>query len=420
MSIDQGNKITKKHDPEYSLEAVPASASERRGFLTMFAIMVSFTFFAASMNFGATMGKNLNFNNFVLAILFGGIILSIYTGLLAFIGQRTGLSMDLLAQRAFGKVGSFLPSAMVSFTQIGWVGVGIGMFAIPVSGVTGLPVWLWVIIFGVAMTGTAYFGLKGLTVMGTISVPLITILGFYSIAHAAGQVGGFFRVFENPAGGLSLLTAIGLVVGTFVSGGTATPNFVRFSKTTKIAVICTVAAFFIGNSLMFLFGAVGGAYTGEGDIFDVLIAMGLLVPAVLVLGANIWTTNDNAIYTAGLGLSNITKVRKKPMTLVSGVIATAASIWLFNNFIGWLNFLSATLPPVGVILVLDYFLNKKNYEADAEPKSVVNIWAVVGVILGALVANFLQFGIAPINAMLVSAICYLTGNSISKTRKQET
>ena len=168
---------------------------------------------------------------------------------------------------------------------------------------------------------------------------------------------------------------------------------------------------------MFLFGAVGGAFTGEGDIFDVLIAMGLLVPAILVLGANIWTTNDNGIYTAGLGLSNITKVRKKPMTLVSGVIATAASIWLFNNFIGWLSFLSATLPPVGVILVLDYFLNKKNYEAGVEPKSVVNIWAVAGVILGALVANFLQFGIAPINAMLVSALCYLAGSRISKTRE---
>ena len=417
MSANLEKEMSKKHDPEYSLEAVPASAAERRGILSMFAILVSFTFFAASMNLGAGMGANLNFSNFILAVLIGGLILSIYTGLLAFVGQRTGLSMDLLAQRSFGTKGSFLPSAMISFTQIGWYGVGIGMFAIPVSSVTGLPVVLWVIIFGVLMTGTAYFGLKGLTVMGMISVPLITILGFYSIAFAAGQVGGFFRVFENPAGGLSMLAAVGLVVGSFISGGTATPNFVRFSRTTKIAVVCTVAAFFLGNTLMFVFGAVGGAYTGEGDIFDVLIAMGLLVPAILVLGANIWTTNDNAIYTAGLGLSNMTKVRKKPMTLVSGAIGTVTSIWLFNNFIGWLVFLSATLPPVGVILVLDYFLNKKNYEADAEPKTVVNIWAVAGVVSGALVANFLQFGIAPINAMVVAAICYLIGNSITKARK---
>lgn len=38
------------------------------------------------------------------------------------------------AKRAFGEKGSYLSSAMISFTQIGWFGVGVAMFAIPVSG----------------------------------------------------------------------------------------------------------------------------------------------------------------------------------------------------------------------------------------------------------------------------------------------
>ncbi|MFR0789629.1 MAG: cytosine permease [Lachnospiraceae bacterium] len=56
-----------------------------------------------------------------------------YTGLLGYVGAKTGMSMDLLAQRAFGEKGSYLSSAMISFTQIGWFGVGIAMFAIPVA-----------------------------------------------------------------------------------------------------------------------------------------------------------------------------------------------------------------------------------------------------------------------------------------------
>jgi cytosine permease len=234
------------------------------------------------------------------------------------------------------------------------------------------------------------------------------------MTKATADGGGWVALFGKSQGSIGLFTAVGMVVGSFVSGGTATPNFVRFSRTRKIAIITTVAAFFVGNTLMFLFGAVGGAYTGQDDIFYVMIAQGLTIPAILVLGANIWTTNDNALYTAGLGLSNITKIRKKPMTLVSGAIATLAAMWLYNNFIGWLSFLNATLPPVGAILVVDYFLHKQSYAKGGAPSETVNVWAVLGVIGGALTANFLKWGIASINAMVVAIALFLIGGALRK------
>ena len=57
-------------------------------------------------------------------------------------------------------------------------------------------------------------------------------------------------------------------------------------------VVTTVIAFFLGNTLMFCFGGVAGAFTGTNDIFWVMIELGLGIWAFLVLGANIWTTND--------------------------------------------------------------------------------------------------------------------------------
>lgn len=56
---------------------------------------------------------------------------------------------------------------------------------------------------------------------------------------------------------------------------------------------------------MFIFGAAGAAAVGQADISDVMIARGLLLPAIVVLGLNIWTTNDNALYASGLGFANI-------------------------------------------------------------------------------------------------------------------
>ena len=112
---------------------------------------------------------------------------------------------------------------------------------------------------------------------------------------------------------------------------------------------------------MMIFGAVGGAVTGVADIFDILILQGLAIPAAVTLGLNIWTTNNNALYTAGLGVSNIARVPMKPMVLVGGAVGTVTAVWLYNNFVGFLNLLSGMIPPVGAVVILHYFLHKENY-----------------------------------------------------------
>ena len=154
-------------------------------------------------------------------------------------------------------------------------------------------------------------------------------------------------------------------------------------------------------------------YVGGNDIFEVMLNLGLFYMAVLVLGLNIWTTNDNALYSAGLGLANIFGQKKKPMVLISGVIGTVAAIWLYWNFCGWLNILNCTLPPVGIILVLSYFLNREAYKA-TETTQQVNWFAVIGVVLGAVAANLIHWGIASINGMVIAAVCYLVGHFVGK------
>ena len=114
-------------DHDYSLQAVPTTA--RKGFIAMFVIMVGFTFFSASMSVGGQLGIGLSMTQFILAMLCGNAILGIYTGFLGYIGSETGLTLDLMARRSFGKKGSFLPSALISFTQMGWFGVGLAMFS---------------------------------------------------------------------------------------------------------------------------------------------------------------------------------------------------------------------------------------------------------------------------------------------------
>lgn len=393
-------------DEDYSLERVPLSG--RRGFWRVGFVMLGFTFFSASMSVGANLGNGLDLTGYVWAVVLGGLFLAVYTGFLAYIGARTGLGMDLIAQRAFGFQGSYLPSALISFTQMGWFGVGVAMFALPASEQIGTNPWVIIVIAGALMTASAYFGIQAIEIVSFVSVPLIAVLGTYSMVSAAQDGGGLEQVFASSTG-MALITGIALVIGSFISGGTATPNFTRFARTTNSAVITTVVAFFLGNTLMFSFGAVGGAFTGRDDIFYVMIAQGLAIPALIVLGANIWTTNNNALYSSGLGFSNITKVNKRPMVLAAGVFGTLTSMWLYDNFVTWLSFLSTALPPIGAILIVDYFRRTRDYEVPVPPEWAVNWGAVVGVIAGGLIGWYVDWGVPAINAMVVALAVYAVG-----------
>ncbi len=412
----------KKPDVDFTSSRVTPEG--RKSNISMFMVMLGFTFFSASMWAGQKLAAGLDFGGFIGALILGGIILGAYTGALGYIGAKTGLTLDMLAHRSFGRKGSWLPSAMISFTQMGWFGVGLAMFAIPVAQeFLGLEVtpehmpyqgYILVAIAGMLMTASAYFGIKSLTLISWIAVPMVGILGTVAMIMAihrgdATLVEQFSRVND---GSLTIIAGAGLVIGSFVSGGTATPNFARFSKTARVGCIVTVVAFFLGNSLMFFFGAASSIYVGGNDIFEVMLNLNqiLFYLSVLVLGLNIWTTNDNALYSSGLGLSNIFGFSKKTMVLIAGIIGTVTAVWLYWNFCGWLNILNCTLPPIGAILIVSYFKNRNEYMSDDVHISNVNWASIIGVILGAVVANLVKWGIPSINGMVIAAACYIIGS----------
>lgn len=61
-------------------------------------------------------------------------------------------------------------------------------------------------------------------------------------------------------------------------------------------------------------------------------------------------------------------------------------------------------------------MNKEDVETDHPKLKTVDWFAVGGVILGALVANLLKWGIASINGMVVAAVCYCIGQAVSKRK----
>ena len=405
------------HD-DFALTPVPEG--ERRGFLSMSMVMLGFTFFAASMWTGGALGTGFRlWPDLVVAVLAGNLILGVYGAFLGYAAASTNLSTHILARHAFGTFGSKLPSFMLAITQIGWFGVGVAMFAYPIQKLLGLPLMPLILVGGVLMTGTVVIGFKAIEWISWIAVPAIIFLGFWSMARAFADAGGLGALLAiAPSKPLTFAQGVALGVGSFISGATLTPDFVRFSRTRTCGVSATVVGFTFGNSLMFFFGALGAMATGVADTSEVLAAQGLLGGGIALLALNIWTTNDNALYASGLGLANITGGKRKQLTILAGTVGTLLAHFLYNHFVGWLVFLSVSLPPIGGILIGDFFLKwRGRYPAlEDYPFRSVNgaaliAWAV------AIAASKLSpqagfFCIAPLNAIVVAALVYVAADRL--------
>jgi len=402
--------MAKQREQDYSQTAVPQGS--RVSLIRMFAVMLSLTFFSASMWAGGALGEGLSFRNFLIAVLVGNGFLGLFTASLAYISAKTGLSTHILAQYSFGQKGAYVNSFLLSITQIGWFGVGLAMLANPVHIVTGIPVPAIIVAGGFLMIVTVFIGMKAMAMVGAVAVPAIALLGTTSLSIGLQDVGGISYLFTHTPEASATLTisaALTITIGSFISAGTLTPDFTRFAKSTKQAVGTTLVAFALGNTLMFLFGAIGVIATGINDISYVMLSQGLIIPAVIVLTLNIWTTNDNALYASGLGLATIFKTSKNKMVIINGMIGILFATVLYNHFVGWLTLLGSILPTIGAVIITDfYFVRKRQYEAFEKANiKTIHVPAIIAMGTG-IAAGVLLPGVPPLNSLVATAAVYFT------------
>ncbi|MDN3681917.1 cytosine permease [Vibrio tapetis subsp. quintayensis] len=394
-------------DENYSLRPVPHYA--RKKSISLAFVLMGLTLFSASMVTGGEVFRGLENREFLYIVLAGNLVLGVYTSILGYIGCTTGLSTHLLTHFSFGSKGSWLPSLLLGGTQVGWFGVGVAMFAIPVNSTIGIDIEWVILVSGFLMVITAYFGISSLIFLSTIAVPAILLIGGYSVFVEAQSIRWDSIPVSNEAT-LDYSSALAMVIGTFISAGTLTADFTRFCRGKKRAILITMLAFFVGNSVMFIFGAIGVISVGYADVFDVLLAQGLMIPAIVLLGLNIWTTNDNALYVSGLAFANVTRRPSQYISMANGIVGTLFALWMYNHFIEWLSFLSLAIPPIGAVIIADYLQNRQRYYdyTELEFKSVN--WAGIYAVVIGITAGLLLPGIVPINAVIGSIVAYLLLN----------
>lgn len=402
----------KQAQQDFPLNEVPHES--RINVWSLSILLLGFTFFTATMWGGGTIGQAFNFKELLLVVLVGDLLLGLYVAVLGIVAARTGLSTALLTRFGFGDFGSKWPDILLGFTQIGWYAWGTAMVSIVFVKLLHLPEWAnvpFMIFFGIAFSLTAYVGYRGLEKLAMVSVPLMLFLIFLSVFKASNEVGSFSHLFEiEPTGIMTFGAAITIVFGTFVSGGTNATNWTRFARSTKAAAISSLVAFFIGNGLMIMVGAYGALVYQQPDIVEVLALQGLLLGGIVMLFFNIWTTQDNTVYNFSVAGCNFARTQKrKALTIIGALTGTLLAILGFYDWlVPYLNFLGTFIPPVGGVIMADYFYKHRGKYPKLESAKIksFNIAGILGYVIGVLTAIYSP-GIPPLNGILAAIAGYI-------------
>ncbi|WP_233096070.1 cytosine permease [Alicyclobacillus sp. SO9] len=413
------NEVHKLDD--YSLSRVPEH--DRRhwfGIATMrFGQMSALSQFLL----GATLGFGMRFWTAFWALTLGAVILEIVSIFVGIAGMKEGLSTTMLVRwGGFGRLGSVLVSVVIAISLIGWFGVQNQVFADGLNQLLGGPVWLWSIVTGLLVTVIVVYGFLSMGYTAYIAVPLFMVVAFISIGKALShQSLGHLIAMGAPGHVLSLAAGASIVAGGFIIGAIISPDMTRYNRSVTDVVKQTVLGITLGEYLIGLIGVLLAHAVKSGNVITIVMSTSGVIGTVVLVTATI-KINDWNLYSSSLGIVNLfdvvfhKKIHRASVTILFGVLGTLLSVFgILNHFIGFLTLLGVAVPPIGGILVVEYFFIRR-YKSDLDSSrlsgalpSAYESWnpvTLIAWVAAFLIGEFVHWGIPSLNSLVVSAVVY--------------
>ncbi|QED46402.1 cytosine permease [Cytobacillus dafuensis] len=414
-----------KNNGDFVSEPVPSSA--RRPWWEITFVTSGFCLAVSGMFAGAALTTGMSLRSVIVTILIGNLLLTLYGGFMGAIGANTGLATSVLAKRTFGKNGSIIMSLIFAVTLVGWFSVQAGFFGqtihamLPKAGfITSSSVAsAW---GGALMILTAFIGYKGIRILSNIAIPLLLILSFFGVILAISHAGGWASLTPEITKPITIMEGVVVVVGTFAVGAVIQPDISRFARSSKDSWLAMAIGMLIANGFIVFAGAVTAIAMGTGDLPAAMLQLGLGIPAILILIAAQWTSNDSNLYSSSLSFTNIFNVKRSKVVIILGAIGTLmGAVGIANYFIGFLSTLGVLIPPIAGVMIADYFvLNREKYKFDGGNNYVSFKWkSLIAWILGVAGGVLISWGIPSLNAIIIAFIIQIALNRIGEKTDME-
>ncbi|WEV45913.1 cytosine permease [Bifidobacterium sp. ESL0690] len=419
-------------DNDYTLSRVPAHA--KKPFWKILLIRIGSICCVSQLVLGAALGYGMTFWGAFWATMLGSVLLEIISWALGTAAAREGLSTSLLSRwTGFGKMGSAIFGGVMAISMVGWFGVQNSVFGNGLSSIIPFTDFLgkfetpgWSIVTGLAITLLVVFGVNAIADFATVLVPLFIIVVLYASFHVF-QSTPFMTLFTSPAPGpaLSLGAATTMVTGGFIAGAIATPDYGRYLKNGKQVFWMTLIGTFVGELGMNLLAVLLAHATGTNNVVDMMMKTSGIVGVIIVITSTV-KLNDINLYSSSLGLSTMInavfnrKLNRNVLVWSLGIVGTFLSvIGILKYFTNFLTLLGVAVPPVAGIMVIDYYILRRQGRKDLEATrasgtlpSSVEKWNPVSLIVWVLgfaigeITSIYSIGIPGLNSLIISALLY--------------
>ena len=357
MPLNLGPKSTRD---DFVDKAVPADA--RDNWLSVFAVWVGFIVVIGIMAVGGGLASQMQLRDLIPAVVGGNVLLAAFAFFSGWIGAASGMTFNQLAAISFPGFSWRLVTAYVPIVLIGWFGVEAAIFGNLIGEILDLPtLGRRSLMSGatLAFAVSSYWGFVAMRWVSMVAVPCVILLGGYALLS---MTGGNEARFGFGADTLDLSTAVSLVSGTWIMGVlTCLPDLTRFCRTPLTGAVVGSAGILFGNSFTLFVGASGAALANEYDPAKILVSFGLIPLAVLLALANIWTTNDNNMYSAALNAARIFSVSRQRAVIGCAILAAAFAALdptRISFLFSFLTFMGSTSPALGGVVLGSWVMRR--------------------------------------------------------------
>lgn len=417
---------TQEHDTEFSLSAVPES--ERKSYFSLTIVWTGFVFVITSMMAGGGLSAGLDFKMILVAVLLGNVFLSVIAILVSIIASKTGLTFALMTRYSFGEKGSRIASMFVPIVNIGWYTIQAatyGHFIAQAFGFGDIAELVCMAVSAVVMGIFAMKGIRAISILGYIAIPAIIFLSLATSIRAVGMIGLDGLWNYTPEGHITLSSGITVVIGTWIlSTSTCIADIMRYAKSTKEAIAATLTGLLGGNIFMILCGTITSVAVGDSGLTNVLLSMGLLVPCLILMTTNIFTTNASNLYSTSLNLSNAFHMDRQKIIVVLLAISALATLcrpYQVDFLFSFLDLLGTIVPPLPGIILADYFIIHKGEYKDLGSVKFAQFNAVSWLTWGIALAGvyLIPFGLPALKGLIIGGVLYPILMNVTKKQVAE-
>lgn len=373
----------------------------------------------------SALGYGMTFWQAFLATCIGTALLLVVTVAIGIAGAWEGLPSGLLSRWCgFGRFGSCLISLVIVIGCTAWFGVQNSICAEAISQITHGKVSFPIAstLTGIALIVIATLGVHWIAKTASVVVPVFLVLVAYGTYHIL-ESASLTAIVQAPAPGphLSVFTGASMVAGGLMIGGIVAPDFARYCRRGTDVFWAILIALLVGEFGLGMASVLLSHTAHTNDVVSIIFGVAGWLGIAVVILATI-KLNDVNLYSSSLHLANAIqvvfryRVNRGILTIILGIIGILFSILgILNHIVSFLLVLGVTVPPIGGIMMVDYFLLRRDREALAVTRSSLKLPAYcenvnpVGLaawMTGFLVGNIVHGGIAALNSIIAAGAFY--------------